>query len=502
MQMNKASKYRYLAFLLAVSTVLITFGSMCSFLFPVHTGVDQNVFFTIGESLLDGKVMYRDAWDQKGPLLYFMHTFAALFSRDSFFGVYLLEIVNLFVVLLYVGKISDLFLERKHRNLVVALTGLITITTFCFSRGDNAEEFCMPFLVIGLYHMICYLNSEEKQFSNKLMILHGIFAACILWIKFTMLGFYIGWCLLIGLTLWNRKQFKYAIYAALYFLLGMFIGTLPYLIYFMATGAMDDFYFGAIYSNVFMYSRKVRFVKRIEYFFMQDILYNPVMMPLSLLGVAVFTASKKWLGNITARSSIAVTYISTYVFVFIGGTRYKYYLLIMAVYTVFGVIVGVKYFESSIEKMRQHKKAWVSGCIVVFMVALFAFSNVMPYFFKKWEEYPQLQFAKIINASEDKTLMNYNFLDGGFYLMADAPLPKTKYFCRPNFPREAFPELYEEQEAAIKNKETEFVVMRYGRNRILEEFVTCNEVYQNYELVATSYDEVDDYYFALLKRKK
>ena len=104
--------------------------------------------------------------------------------------------------------------------------------------------------MIGMYHLLRYFKNPEKGVSNGVMIANGIFASCILWIKFTLLGFYIGWCLVIGLSIMKRKDFMSAVKAALLFLLGIVIGTIPYLIYFIATDAMYDFYWGYFYTNV------------------------------------------------------------------------------------------------------------------------------------------------------------------------------------------------------------------------------------------------------------
>ena len=62
----------------------------------------------------------------------------------------------------------------------------------------------------------------------------------------------------------------------------------------------------------------------------------------------------------------------------------------------------------------------------------------------------------MINQAEDRTLLNYGFLDGGFYLAADA-LPVTRFFCTLN---NDLPEMKEEQRAAIAEGRTAFVVTR------------------------------------------
>ena len=68
-----------LAFTLLLSFIFITICSKASFLYPMQDWVDVNCFFTVGRSMLEGKVVYRDIFEQKGPLLYFIYALIALF---------------------------------------------------------------------------------------------------------------------------------------------------------------------------------------------------------------------------------------------------------------------------------------------------------------------------------------------------------------------------------------------------------------------------------------
>ena len=53
---------------------------------------DINSYFSMGKALFNGKVIYRDILDQKGPLLYFIYGIAYLISHQDFFGLYIIEI--------------------------------------------------------------------------------------------------------------------------------------------------------------------------------------------------------------------------------------------------------------------------------------------------------------------------------------------------------------------------------------------------------------------------
>ena len=80
-------------FLLLFAVLIITLFSTCSFLYPLNPWDDANVYMTIGNAMLGGKDLYVDIFDHKGPVLYLMHEMAAMLSRSSFVGIYLIEIV-------------------------------------------------------------------------------------------------------------------------------------------------------------------------------------------------------------------------------------------------------------------------------------------------------------------------------------------------------------------------------------------------------------------------
>lgn len=249
-----------------------------------------------------------------------------------------------------------------------------------------------------------------------------------------------------------------------------------------------------------MYSGKVSFIRRVQIFFTEDILWNPVLMPTIILGIIYFSYSKKMFETKWEKFALILLAVFTYVFVFIGGTRYKYYLQIVGAFTVFGVIFWVQLFDQIIKKLMQHKKRTISIATVIYIVSLLVFSNCAPYYFKTADYYPQLRIAKIIKENNG-TFLNYNFLDCGIYLASGSPLPDTRYFCRNNIAREEFPEMYNEQEDLIRAKAVDYVVVRFGRGRRLEEFAECEALETNYTLIETMHEKVDDYRFALYKAK-
>lgn len=501
MNHRKQEELRFFGFAILLAALLMTFGSMTSFLFPLHTGVDQNCFLSVAKAMTEGKVLYADIYEQKGPLLYALHIPAALLPQLRFFGVYLVQIVCWVWIFYAIRKISCLYLPANDSYFVAAVSGLVIVTAFGYSRGDNAEEFCLPLVLSSLYDLLCAARAEENGdgLTAGRILKNGIFAGCVLWIKFTMLGFYIGWCLLIGIMLWKKNGFGAAVRAALLVLCGMGIATVPWLIYFIATDAVGDWLHVYFYSNIALYPRSVTLWQRIADFFAKDILWNPVMMPTVLFGAVYFTRCKALSVNVFSRIAVPLTLIFTYVFVFIGGVRYRYYLLIIGAFVPFGVIALLHLMHK-----RKAFRPW-DGCEKAFLcggylAALLGASNCLYFFGRPDSYYPQVRFAELMAQTEDATLLNYGFLDGGYYLMSDSPLPESDFFCKLNIPRENLPLMYEEQERLIGEKATDYVVIRWEFDERMEEKYTYDGLYQNYRMIATSAEAHDEYYYALWQR--
>lgn len=132
---------RFLFASLAAFSVLAV-CSKSSFLYPMNDWVDVNCFFTVGRGILHGLVPYRDLYEQKGPLIYFLFALAGQISESSFLGVYLLEGLCFSWFLYLGGRITEVLSGRKNAFWVsAALLGILVPITPAFSHGSSAEEF-------------------------------------------------------------------------------------------------------------------------------------------------------------------------------------------------------------------------------------------------------------------------------------------------------------------------------------------------------------------------
>ena len=116
----------------------------------------------------------------------------------------------------------------------------------------------------------------------------------------------------------------------------------------------------------------------------------------------------------------------------------------------------------------------------------------------KKEELPQYQFAKIINESKNPTILNYGFLDMGFYTVTGV-IPNTKYFEKQNLKYERYPENIDDLNSYIENKNVEYVIYVKTEN---QNFPVSDKLDINYDLIAEyNNKKIDDFTYYLYKLK-
>ena len=91
-------------------------------LFPGNNRVpaeDSSVFLYIGKRMTEGKIPYRDLFDHKGPILYFIEYLGIKISKTDYTGVWLLEALNILITIVFMReKIKK---EKKTSKVAVFL---------------------------------------------------------------------------------------------------------------------------------------------------------------------------------------------------------------------------------------------------------------------------------------------------------------------------------------------------------------------------------------------
>ena len=167
--------------LAALSAVLLALCSKSSPLYAFNDWMDANIFFTMGRSMLGGRVLYRDVFDHKGPVLYLLYGLAGLVGGTDFRGVLVLEIIAM-TSFLYTGlRTVELLAGRRLSVWWMALPAAGMAASRAFSHGGSAEELLLPFLAAALFSLVRALHSPTAKPLCAVCV-QGLLAGCALWL--------------------------------------------------------------------------------------------------------------------------------------------------------------------------------------------------------------------------------------------------------------------------------------------------------------------------------
>ena len=456
----------------ALAALMLLFASQCSPLYPINVWDDANCLLTVGRVMKRGGVLYRDIYEQKGPLLYLIHMLAACISDTSFLGVYMMEIPALTAALYAAYRLMRLRAGKGFALGAAAVFSALATTGGAFMRGDSAEEFCLPLLTAVLAIAYAEYGRRAKPMRMKRLLVCGVLAGCVAAIKYTLLGALAGLCLVEGILALKEGGVARALQSAGVFLIGMAISILPWIVYFAANGALSDAYTAYLYNNIFLYSGEAATWGRKLGDAARSIRDNALWAVPAALGLAALLTDRGETGAV--RLCAAAMAAGQFAAVFFVGRVWPYSLLAFAPFFPIGCMQlhrALKKFGS----LRCQKELTAAVCAAGLVWAYFATPNA----FLRGQKLEALAQGRLAGYMEQgASLLQYSHLDDGLYLTART-LPQEKYFVRLNV---QFDDMREELDSAVREGRPEYVLISW--RELPAEF-------DRYQLIATDvgYDD-------------
>ncbi|OWR28480.1 hypothetical protein CDO73_18185 [Saccharibacillus sp. O23] len=455
------------AYCLVSSALLLLLCTKSSPLYPLNDWVDANSFFTMGKGMAHGLVPYRDLFEQKGPLLYFIHTLAYWISDRSFLGVYVFETISFAFFLYYIHKIVALFLDVRYSLLALPFFAAVMLNLPSFTHGDSAEEFTMPLLAFSLYALLRYFKETYPDPPPYAMLLaNGVAAGMAMWIKYSLLGFWFGWMAALFFCIVLNRRFLRSLLSCGAFLGGMALSSLPWIVYFGVQRAIPQWIDAYILANFRFYGKESTLEDKVWlviYRFRDNLLHSPMLLLTGLLAI-FFVFGRKYLPPLAGRLSLLTTLAFLVLGVYGGGRGYVYYFMVIAPFTVFGWIVLLDLLRRATKDRLTFRFAAavpVLGLLIVLPLT-YLFNGNVPMMKVAREDLAQNRFARIIEQTPNATLLNYGSLDRGLYTTTGI-VPNYRYFQKQNFAYASFPENMDEQRRYIRERSADFVLTSLSR---------------------------------------
>jgi len=325
-----------------------------------------------------------------------------------------------------------------------------------------------------------------------------------LWIKFSLLGFWIGWIVSLFICMVVDKQYLRAVKSGLLFFFGVIIATIPWIVYFGMNHSISDWIKTYIVVNLTIYPEETTFLSHLSVplgNIAYQIFINPIFGGILWLGIIVFISYRKFIHIMLYRFSLFLCILLLIIGIYGGGIARIYYYLIISPFFILGIIVLQDLINSRIQKSISKKSTAITiVCILIsaILITLFFNQNIDMIRVNK-EDMVQYKFASLINQSENATLLNYGSLDLGFYTTTGIT-PNIRFFEKQNMSYTEFPVNMDEQNRYIKEKDIEYIVLQRPVFENIEN-LEIPYLHENYRLIARErqINENNEYYYYLFE---
>lgn len=473
------------------SILLLFFCSQMSPLYPINVWGDANIYFNVGKAVFEGRTLYTEAFDHKGPLIFFIYGFGYLISNGSFLGVYIIEALAWIVMLSMIYFSANLFINKQY-SLLAALIFPLFLLKYT-NEGGSAEELVLVFESISLYFFLRYFRHKGKWWHNpRFMLIHGITSSMAFFVKLNLILFWFFPLVAIFIGLLYHKEFRNFITNLFSYLIGFLIIAAPICIYLYTNNALEEAYNVYITTNS-KYASIPPTVKDIVlllanrvYLFVRADILGAISI---LLGIFIFPV--RYLGNNIGKAAIILCGISVFIIVSITGSFFGYYNLPFYIFNVLGWIVLFRYIGRYIVITYSHNILWL--CCIIFLVIGINQKNFFKIggeaFFKKSKVTGLIsEFSGKIEKTENPTLLNLGFGYGNAIFTYCNIKPNVTYFITTNMPHGLYSVVRDEQTKYIENKEIEFIILT-NVSQNYEYFRDLPALQQNYQLIDTYIDE-------------
>ena len=195
---------------------------------------DAAIYKQVGFSIANGKIPYTEIYENKGPIFFYLNALGEMI--DGTYGIFVVELVLMFVATIFCYKTARLFTNKSISLLstIVVFSGINEI----FWHGNMTEEYVLPFTFIAMYYFIKYLLTKEIHCREIITI--GICFAISIMIRANLIAIYVGCILVIFIDLIISKRTKDLFKAMLYFITGAIIAIGPMAIYLYANNALIE----------------------------------------------------------------------------------------------------------------------------------------------------------------------------------------------------------------------------------------------------------------------
>ena len=245
---------------------------------------DSGVFLYTGWRITEGDLPYRDVWDHKPPVIFYINALGLLLTNGSRWGVWIIECISLLVTaILGYSLFTKLFdKQTAYINMILYIISL----HFLLNGGNITNEYVLPLQMATLLMVLSY-GKENK--GKIYWVVMGVMAAIAFFTKQTAISLWLAILVYHTIDLIIKQNLKKWVTELIFFALGGGFVTASIVIYFWINGGLIDFINASFKYNYVYASLGMPLVERIKSFSVNFSSLTPSgILILGLIGIVFF----------------------------------------------------------------------------------------------------------------------------------------------------------------------------------------------------------------------
>ena len=424
-----------------VFTMLILLLFVCPFspFYRYCFEPDEICYRIVSKGLLSGKIPYRDLFDHKGPLLYFIYALGMLITGGSSFGIWIVFALINSASFFFLYKSARLFFDPdvSFAGVMLSIAFLFFDRYTIFVSGSKPEHIVLLLLLASEYIFLRRIYSKREKplediFTPKDMLLFGLLCGGVFVLKMNFCIYYLCFLGMYFLYQLFHKSFKSFFRNAAVFLGGIVAVCIPFMLFFAAHGALDD-----LIDTYFTFNTRYARTGGYELLYFRPWIQFDVKIAINIffiLGVLLFAGAffKEKEKSPGRKQSIIYILLS---FVIIGFITlpliYRYALVTLLPLLAFGPCFLVSFLKEHFPKGRMPVLASVAATLLIgyYVVAISCIYPPIP----KEKTALEVKMEAYSEQVPDATYLFYVCLCHYYFYDMTSEVPDFKYFYAPNF---------------------------------------------------------------------
>ncbi len=274
---------------------MFVFSCYTSPLYPNYFGWDSAIFSLLGKGMLEGKELYTQLFDHKGPVIFAINALGHAIGGRG--GIFFLQCVSGLITLCFLYFTGKILRPKGNYKWAIEAVFLLicaaSVLFYTMESGNLTEEYSLPFISCACYFFAKYAirAKEDPRHPKAWAVVYGAVFAVLSLLRLNNAITVMAGVFAILVYLIYRKQYINLLWNLLFGLIGILIVYIPTFTYFYLHSSLNEMIYATFIHN-FIIAGNTGHENVLQSPKAFVILYHPMLISFLLIGLKVIRERK------------------------------------------------------------------------------------------------------------------------------------------------------------------------------------------------------------------